>query len=336
MDDIVKKVIYEMLLFKRAPSESTRVFSKLMHNAHLCPRFQHQLELILGAHRKYQQITYDLQGFRDRGADVVVRQSLDDGNNFICLQIKSENDLKDIDCMMRLKAQFFEAQGRYQNLLDYYIVLCCNVMESKVGKQKKRLLISKEKKNQIRDITSEFATTDNVYVIEPEFALTFLNLKSIQIDAAIKSKLGSDDVVFREALELVSNLSRTARALIYYLIWLKIYREKMEFAPEDIFEYPHIQNIYQQIPDEDEREWFVADDDYSDAFEDIRSQDVSMGITHDLEQLKDNFIEMNNAGNYVFDIRAVQPLALMMMDGNLRYGYEEEVLLDYMMNLLDE
>jgi hypothetical protein len=121
MDDVIKEVIYDLLQFKRAPSESTKVFSRLMHNANLCPQFQYKLELILGAHRKYQQITYDMQGFRDRGSDVAVRQRIDEKYNFICLQIKSENDLKDIDCMMRLKAQFFEAQGRYQTLLDYYI-----------------------------------------------------------------------------------------------------------------------------------------------------------------------------------------------------------------------
>ena len=336
MTDIVKEVIFELLQFRRAPFESTKVCSQLMHNSDLCPQFHRKLELILDAHRKYQQITYDMQGFRDRGSDVAVRQRIDGENSFICLQIKSENDLKDIDYMMRLKAQFFEAQGRYQKLLDYYIVLCCNLMPAKIDKKRKMPLLNTEKKNQIRAITAEFATTENVHVIEPEYALTFLKLSSIQIDAAIKSKLGSEDVVFREAIRLVNDLSPTERALIFYLIWLKIYRDKGEFAPEDIFDHPHLRSIYEQIPDY-ERDWFFSDEtddyDYSQSLEVPRNMDVNARIAYDLEHLEDIFIERNSTGNFVFDFKEMQSLALTMMDGNLRYGYEEEELLDYMMNL---
>ncbi len=87
MGDIVQEVIYDLLQFRRATPESTRLFTRLMHDSDLCPKFQAKLELMLGAFRKYQQITYDLQGFKDRGSDVVVRQPSDDETKFICLQL---------------------------------------------------------------------------------------------------------------------------------------------------------------------------------------------------------------------------------------------------------
>ncbi len=201
-------------------------------------------------------------------------------------------------------------------------------MEGASDKKTKLSPISKKKKLQIRAISAEFATVRNIHVIEPEYAVTFLQLSSVQIDAAVKSKLGAQDVVFRSALNLVSRLSSTERALLFYLLWLRIYREKNEISPDDILTSSQLHYLYQAAPisnrDED------SEENYRHAGGNI---DSTSSIRYDLEYLEDNFIERNSIGNYELDLNQVQSLVVLMMDGNLRYNYEEDELLSYMMNL---
>lgn len=346
MSDIVPRVIFDLLQFRRASAEGTKIFGKWMHNADLCPRFHNKIELILGAFKKYQQITYDIQGLRDRGSDVIVRQGTDEQTNFICLQIKSEEDFHSSDFLMKLKAQTFETQLTYTNLLDYYIIICTNLFGEKLDRETGKPAVSKEKKNRIRSIEAEYATAKNIHIIEPEYALTFLQLSSIQIDAAIKSKLGSEDIVFRSALNLVSDLTPTERCVVFYLIWLNIYQTKTEFTADEICNSYYIQSTYSNVPDH-ARDWFFGDDlfpkpdeewdefelEYFAELSQHRNLDTDSRIALDLEFLKDEFLSQHINGNYSIDILDLQPLVLLMMEGNVRYEYEGNELIDYMMNL---
>lgn len=338
---LFEEIIYYLLQYRRASALSTKIFSQLAHNADLCPKFQYKLELIHSSFKKYQQITYDIQGFRDRGSDVIVRQPLGDENNFICLQIKSDTDLRAKDYMTKLKAQSFETQITYKNLIDYYIILCCNIIDNKIGKKPS---INIERKNQIRAIEAEFATSKNIHVIEPEYAITFLQLSALQIDAAIKSKLASEDIVFRNALVLLTELSPSEKVLIFHLIILKIYQNKNEVSVPDILDNSYIEEFYNLIPDY-KREWFFIDESLdSDGYpwytkKEIRVMEKSRNlsfvtrIAEDLDHLEGNLIDRNINGNYEINLEILQPLVILMMDGNLRYNYSNEELIKYMMSL---
>ena len=57
-------------------------------------------------------------------------------------------------------------------------------------------------------------------------------------------------------------------------------------------------------------------------------------IAHDIENLEDTFIDVDTTGSFSLSLQAVQALAILMMDGNVRYGYEDEELLEYTIEIL--
>jgi hypothetical protein len=342
MSDYIQKLIYDLMLFRRSSYTSTKAFSKLKHNDDLCPRFEKQIELIFYSFEKYRRITYDIQGFRDQGTDIIARLPVADDYQFICFQIKSEGDLKEANYLKTLKSQVFDTESTYQKLLDYYVVLCPD-MNDWEAKRKRDLKtkretgredqspppIDKNKQNQIRTIKAEFANRQtSIHIIDPEYAITFLSLTSVQIDAAIKNKLGAEDIVFRKTLELIETSTATERALLFYLVWLRIYRSMQTILPDEIYASPWLRDIYEVVRSED---WEYQSEEERERFATPGS--IQERITNDLEHLEDNFIESNVQGEYTLDLKYVDPLVVLMMDGNIRYGYEVDELLIYMMNL---
>lgn len=343
---MIEKIIYQLISFMRSNDESTDFFSRVKHNADLCPRYLEQLEKILQAFEKYQSIAYDIQGPKDRGTDVVVKMpSEGEEINHICLQIKSEDDLKNGDYLKILKAQYFDATRTYKNILDYYILLCCD---------------ARKNKEKIRSVAADFSHDKNVHVIIPEYSLNFYRLGLIQIDALIKAKLGSEDIVYNKALDLVGDIIPTERAILFYLIWKKVFENKDVLSFEDIYNADFIRNVYHIVPDY-VRAWFFFEDEsieedednesdfkeidqdgieeelydvaaYTNEYE-IRGYDIMTRISHDLDYLEDQFFDQDDFGSYRLDISLVYPLITLMVDGHLRYEYTGKELLSYMMDL---
>ena len=151
MSDEFKRVIFDLLQFQRSAPESTKEFNKLKHNQHLCPGLQKKLEIVLSAFEKYRKITYDIQGVRDRGSDVVLKQSDENINRFICFQIKTKEDLAKGDYLKTLKAQYYDSLSSYQELIDYYILLCFHSEDKKY-------------KEKMRTIEADFVPSKNAHV----------------------------------------------------------------------------------------------------------------------------------------------------------------------------
>ena len=337
MDGYIQRIIYDLLQLRRSPYTSTYLFSKLKHNADLCPRFRRQVEIIFGAFDKYRKITYNIQGPRDQGTDVIARQHINDENQFICFQIKSDSDLRNDDYLRILKSQYFDTERAYQKLLDYYIVLCSDLNDWEAKKKRDQRKkdkerqdpppLNKSKLNQIQTIEADFSNVNGpVHIIEPDYALTFLSLTPIQIDAAIKNKLGAGDYVFRKATEMIGGLNPTESALLFYMIWYMFYRKATSLTLEDLFNAPSLSDIYKTVPDRNEARFIHFEDDVNNSY-------VHERMLKDLQHLEDNFIESDGRGNYTIDLKEVDPIVLLMMDGNIRYGYEQDELLLYMMNL---
>ena len=209
--------------------------------------FKRKLEVILEAWEKYRKIAYDIQGFKDAGTDVLLREENGEECDYICFQLKSEGDINHKDLIKNLKAQWFDTHETYKaELLDYYIVLCCNSDD-------------KNNKAKIRSTEGEFKTVKPVHVIEPEYALSFLSLPTTTIDAVLKSKLGSEDVVFRKSLEIIATLTPTERALVFYLLWKSLYDKDRSVELSDLTRSDFLVKVYDRTPRMN-RDWFFGEE----------------------------------------------------------------------------
>ncbi len=351
MVDVEKKLIYQFMQYKRSSLDDTKTFEKLPHNNKLCPKVQQQLEHIFSAFQKYRTITYDIQGFKDEGTDIVIRLSEEEKAYYICFQIKSENDLKNKTYLNDIKGQYADTINHYNNdLLDYYILLCCN---------------GKSNKNKVRMIEASLGKLANVHVIESEFVLTFLKLGLLQIDAFIKSKIGSQDIIMRKALDVSSDLTPTKKAILYYFIWMHIYKNTSDVSIDEIISNEFIVKIYEIVPDFCDEYFFedeLPDIDelteyeknelqrkpefdgiefsgcnyYDNYYLDLmreRGLSILERISFDLDALVDSYIYLEDSGRYKLFFKDVYPLIILMMDASVRYEYEDSELLFYMMDL---
>jgi len=329
MNRYLERLIFEMVQYYRSDTESTQDFVKMEHNKHLCPALEKKCEDILGALEKYHSVAYDIQGLRDMGTDVLIRVTEEEETRYICFQIKSEDDLGKKGFLKTLKSQWFDCESHFQMLSEYYILLCCD---------------GRKNKEKIRLIKGEFAKKDRVFVIDPEFGLTFLRFKKIHIDALIRGILGHEDIVIKEASSLVAGLTPTERGVTYYLIHERIYEGKEHISFEELADSPFLNSLYKAVPDYDRR-WFLERDLFEDDENEIeyeweneeyelRGLELSERLSEDLNTLERDLISMDRGTNtYCVILEAVRPLMVLMMDGEIRYSYAGDDLLEYMMSL---
>jgi hypothetical protein len=57
-------------------------------------------------------------------------------------------------------------------------------------------------------------------------------------------------------------------------------------------------------------------------------------VAADLDRLEGNFIERGEGDNFSLPLESVQALAVLLMDGHIRYDYTGDELLTYMLALL--
>lgn len=321
----LKELIYELFQYRRVYSEETSEFSNCKHNSVLCPTFQQKIESVVNSLDKYRKITYDMQGVNDRGTDILLRLTENDDTQYICFQIKSEDDLKNNDYLRILKAQYFDTMEKYGHFEDYYIILCCNSSD-------------KRNKSKIRNIEAEMSKQSKINIIEPEYALSFIRLGNPIIDAFIKNKLSDNDIVFRKALDIINDLTPSEMAVLFFIIYSNIYLKKEYVSKEEILNSIFIQEIYNSVPDYS-RGYFFEDtndsrkvENYSIDYE-VRNLDIYTRLTYDLDYLSNNFLGLNYDNNYKIMIEEVYPIIVIMIDGNIRYGYESIELLRYLMNI---
>src|SRR5437899_999471 len=74
MEESVPEIIDRILRFGRTSSDSTERFRSLKHDKDLLPAFQRQIERVLESYGRLSPITYDIQGPRDQGLDIVIRR----------------------------------------------------------------------------------------------------------------------------------------------------------------------------------------------------------------------------------------------------------------------
>ena len=124
MIDYLKRLIYDLLFFRRAPLAETGWFLDKKHNNVLVPQFDIRIGDVLDCFEKYQRVVYDTQGIRDHGIDVLLRYDIGEKDEspmrYIGFQIKSYSDLCDKNWLTKLKAQVLDAHN-YVKMEDFYI-----------------------------------------------------------------------------------------------------------------------------------------------------------------------------------------------------------------------
>jgi hypothetical protein len=65
-----------------------------------------------------------------------------------------------------------------------------------------------------------------------------------------------------------------------------------------------------------------------------RRYDTESQVARDLQFLENGFIERNAAGDFTLPLDRVKPIAVLMMDGDIRYDYSSDELLEYLLAML--
>lgn len=313
-------LLWDLLTYRRGPLEATRAFVNMTHNADLCPAFTRRCDDILSAFGKYEDISYDIQGLRDEGTDVLVRLGSNQESLVVCIQVKSHAEVVAAGVIDKLILQWQRSVDHYaEKLLHYYIVLCADGMVAL---------------NRVRDIQAEFAKKPQVTVIAPELAWPFLRYSTMAIDALVRAKAGEDDVVVRAALQISADLTPTELAILLYCINQTLGSSEPVVTLTDLRSSGFMEEIYERTPDYD-RDWYFADDGDEDG-----STLAPLGleledrIVADLDFLEGQFVEQIDQGGWRLLLSTVKPLALVLLDGAIRYDYEDHDLLVYGLEVL--
>lgn len=153
----------------------------------------------------------------------------------------------------------------------------------------------------------------------------------------MKSWLSDEDIVYKEALNIVSDLICTERCLLFFIIWWKMYYNR-DIRFEDFLSSSFVLDVYEKTPNHDRR-WFLEESNnkYYSSRDFIPSTlTFRERISRDLEFLIDNFINYNENNTYDISLKRISAIVILMLDADIRYGYVEKELLEYMMDLFGE
>lgn len=259
----------------------TSQFQTLKHNKDLCPRFTENAKRVFFDYERHRSEIHDIQGFGDRGNDIVVGFKSDDGTRRIGLQIKSYDDFRtwwgnktQTSFMDKLRSQFAQAtNGAGVDL--WYLVLCTD---------------EEVHRDALRHVRSEFADYEKVRIVDPVEALTFFRMSELDIDIEVSRRLSGQDYVRLQAKELLDGYPREVRELVIELSCLALTGSPN--LPEDDV-YPLLADIADG-----------PDDDPADV----------LGM---LEGFLDADYE---TGGYRISIDRVEPLAALYYEQRVRYG----------------
>lgn len=203
------QLLAELLANHRCADWQTKRFADLAHNADLCPAFQKQIDAILGSYMRIKTDVRDVQGLRDQGTDVMLRYEDENGETIrVGLQIKSYKEIDDWKnkkdgggLIGTLKAQCADAlhRGRVER---WYIVLCAD---------------AKLHANQVRTVSSEFESYNNVTVVLPQNAMAFLEMDGLELMVHVAHLLCAHDTVLTAAQESFGKISPFAAYLMIAL-----------------------------------------------------------------------------------------------------------------------
>lgn len=306
--DYLKKVIYDLLLYRRSSLGDTEWFRQQQHNKDLCPLLELQLERIIDMFDRYHRTVKDIQGLRDRGVDVIISYGSQGEEREewrrIGFQVKSYEDLTEHAWLTKLKAQCFEAQTR--GLTDHYVVICTDAVEHK---------------DKLRSINAELVEMPGLTVVGPAHAYTFLHLADHEMAAYIKAKLDQDDVVYNNALLSVSHLTPTEAAIVIELLARNLFEDEPATSIDSLKSASFVVHTYNVCPDIERWFYFGEKDDAGSEYgsQELMGRGSEDRFDEDFMLLDEGQIASGNRNNTVTvqsdNYRAIQAL---MLDATVR------------------
>ncbi len=352
-DPILDSVLF-LANYRRAPLEATAIFRKMKHNAGILPKLQTQLELVLNAHGRFREVIYDTQGIHDDGVDALVRiPSLDPNGTpqIIGFQVKSFDDMKNAGYLKDLKAQHSDAIRKVQGLVHYFIMLCTDIAEHR---------------DRVRSVESEFRSTPDLTIIEPQFAYSLLHHPETRIDAVVKRMIESKDLVFREAFNEVAAFdSPTVRALVVYLVVESVLKRQVEFEQSQLLGDRILESIYTELREKqeellaeyrlrqqeqldadldeeeevqeegDEDDWEEDDFDDGEEEEPEKILEFQDQIAADLDSVDTGFIQIDSRSlTLQIDPSDLRALTAVITDAVARFKYDRKELMDFAFDVM--
>jgi hypothetical protein len=351
MTDPILDTLLFLVRYRRAPADATAVFKRMKHNSDILPNLQTQLEFMLNAHGRFREVVYDTQGIHDDGVDAVVRIPLTESGGtprLIGFQVKSYDDMNKPGYLKDLKAQHSDATRKVQGLDSYLIMLCTDM---------------KRHRDRVRSVTSEFKSTANVEIIEPQFAYTFLQHPQTRIDAIVKRMVESSDFVFREALREVAAFENpSARALVVYLTVQSALHGQFEFYQDKLLTNLILERIYselrerqaEQLQEYNEKKTLAAEDlvesdedaegvdgDFDeDEFEDEEEEPAQMldfqdQLAADLDLIEAGVVSRDSSsGAFHLHADQVRAVSAVISDAIARFQYTRPELINYAFDVM--
>lgn len=335
--DIIDQLMQGALRAQRYPIKRTTIFSDLRHNAALCPTIQAKCDDLLGTIGKYQRIAYDVQGPQDQGADIIIRQTNpDDADNFYCIQVKSNDDLKTKDWLKTVKAAYHDTRSTYKHLIRYWILLCVD---------------GTKHQDAIRAVNAAMTRDSTVQVIAPEHCLGFISLAPEYINAITKRILSDEDSVLLEARGAVQGYTPLEKGMMICAVFMHLFYDKRSFSPEDFFRSTFIEQLCSMTPNV-HRRWFfeggwpkgllhenLEDIDSEEDIEEYVIQaysddDIVGRVAQAIDYLSDGPFSQHAHKDHELNLTQTRPLMALMLDGNIRYGLSDEELMWYTLRVL--
>ncbi|MNB73962.1 hypothetical protein D3C81_240710 [compost metagenome] len=292
------EILSQLLTQVSAPAISDE-FVDLAHNRDLCPGFKDRLDEILSSYMRHRSTVYDIQGFTDQGADVLLVWDDDSGERRrAALQIKSYAEIKqDLgrevgkrQLINSLKSQFVSAKSKH-GLDMFYILLCGDGTATH--------------HDFVRRVCAEFTNLDDVKVITPAQAWSFYSMKAEDISSYCMRVLCKGDPVVREVQE--------------------------EFASEsDAYRYVAISAVVSQLCS-------ASDFDVEDMSHGASMCD-ELGWEEQIEKAIQSLmwsgdVVSDDGGSFKLRYDAFPTLRALYYDSKVRHGFSDNVMVEHLMSL---
>jgi hypothetical protein len=319
-EDYLKRLIYDLMYYRKAPIGATVAFAKSKHNDDLVPAFDRQLDQVIELFDRYHRVVYDTQGLRDHGIDVIARYK--DGNDeegpmrYIGLQIKSNDDFEQDYWLKGLKAQIYEAKV-HANMEDFYVIPCTDAIAHR---------------EKLRNLRAEVAFDEQTHLVDPEFALSFLRLSAYEMGAYLKLKLAAGDVVVREATDLFVGYTISEAAIVVELAIRHFLLGDKEHSVSQLRDSLFLQAALRRYPDVDIDFFHEVGEAREEAF---RHQTTLERFQGELEGLETDLIESSSVDDrIILNADRLHPVGALILDGSVRYGWDEHHLREYLLHTL--
>ena len=190
-----------------------------------------------------------------------------------------------------------------------------------------------------------------VLVVDPTHTLTFLKLGASRISSVVDRFLKEEDDVLKRALASLEGMPPTQAGVFVAAIAYATLRDLgREVDANDVFAMSFVQTLYDAVPDlaEDEFEEIADDhekgdvDDEEDEGDGLNKdageeRDNRARFVADMEQLVDTVFEQTGSSGDVIKLLPdySRPIQALLLDANVRYGYEEEEAIRFVFGMLD-